>query len=105
MNRLPEYCPEGQFARGLRLRIQDEGFFHQNSGVEVVQFFCGRVGSPINESNTISSEQGKLGVWTSVYECPNGHVIKSIRIKEDPNTCFDAPFDGKILFSYQNILL
>ena len=104
MNRLPEYCPEGQFARGFQLKTDHPGFLRQRSGVEIVKFFCGPIGAAVIDNNTITSEQGRLGDWGKQYICDNGQVIKSVQVLEDDNPCRDHLFSGTVFSIYRNII-
>lgn len=78
-----ERCPNGTYVQGFQLRTQKfQGPFVDDTAVNSIRLYCGEPFNP--NTPAITSGQGNLGDWGSVYSCYPG-FINGFQLRVEPN--------------------
>nr|XP_006635817.2 PREDICTED: vitelline membrane outer layer protein 1 homolog [Lepisosteus oculatus] len=83
----PEMCPEGFYAIGFSLRVEENQVGMDDTALNGIRLFCSR---PTDRSilYTVESHTGLFGEWTQTLWCPSG-TLKSFQLRvEAPQGLF-----------------
>ncbi|MBN3298062.1 vitelline membrane outer layer protein 1-like [Amia ocellicauda] len=78
-----EMCPEGFYAIGFSLRVEENQLGLDDTALNGIRLFCSK---PSDRSvlYTTESNIGLFGEWTQTLWCPNG-VLKSFQLRVEPH--------------------
>ena len=79
-----EYCPSNEFVNAFQLKVEpQQGEFIDDTALNGIKFYCGKIGEEFNSSNSITSKVGHWGNWGHIFKCLDLSIATGLQLRSE----------------------